>query len=65
MWKILCFLKFIIINGKHRLPKKAVDLTRGLVMIDTDTDTLIIAYFHSTSGGVTAAAGDVWGICSS
>ncbi|NLM25166.1 MAG: SpoIID/LytB domain-containing protein [Firmicutes bacterium] len=52
-----------VYNNQREAPiaQKAVDLTRGLVMIDTDTDTLINAYFHSTSGGVTAAAGDVWG----
>lgn len=39
----------------------AVDLTRGLIMVDSSTNNLVKAYFHSTSGGITASAGDVWG----
>jgi stage II sporulation protein D len=39
---------------------KAVEATRGLVVVDQNLD-LIIAAFHSNSGGQTANSEDVWG----
>lgn len=40
--------------------KLAVDLTKGMVMLDQD-NLLVGAYFHSTSWGFTAASHEVWG----
>lgn len=40
--------------------RQAVDLTRGIVMLDQD-HLLVGAYFHSTSWGFTAASHEVWG----
>jgi stage II sporulation protein D len=39
---------------------KAVEATRGLVVVDQNLD-LIVAAFHSNSGGQTANSEDVWG----
>ena len=47
------------LSQQSRLASQAVDATRGVVL--EYNDSLAQVYFHSTCGGITESAGNVWG----